>query len=182
MWFTENAWPPMLILVGLALAAGYQWMATQKKPWIIGAIAGLVLAVGCFYLEQWIVTDREQVKQQVVGIVEAFERGESEKVLNYFSPQAKGLRTMATLALASVKLKGMDVKDVSIELVSQGSEAISVFRANGNVTFGGTDVGHQPSRWKITWRREKGEWRIVEVVRLNPLKDEAMEIMERRPA
>jgi hypothetical protein len=41
----------------------------------------------------------------------------------------------------------------------------------------GNDAGHRPSRWKLVWRREEGTWRIVDVMRLNPLRDEPMEIL-----
>jgi hypothetical protein len=36
-----------------------------------------------------------------------------------------------------------------------------------------------PSRWEVGWRKEAGEWKILEVTRLNPLKDEPMEIFQK---
>ena len=89
-------------------------------------------------------------------------------------------RKQVQLALKLVRVQGIDVKDLSVKLFGQGTGATSLFRANGRVTFSGMDAGHQPSRWKLTWQKEQGEWKIVDVVRLNPLKDEPMEILENR--
>jgi len=177
-WFTENPWPPVFVCVVMAgLAAA--WGLTRNQPrGYLGAALAVLAALGCFQFEKWIVTDREQIELEVHQLVADFTAQDEEATLDHFSPQAVDWRTQAQLALKLVKIQNIDVKDLSVKMTSGGSEAVSQFRANGRITFSGMDAGHQPSRWKLTWRREQGEWKIIDVVRLNPLKDEPMAILE----
>jgi hypothetical protein len=183
-WFTENPWPPALICLaaaGLAVA----WAQTRSQPrdrtlGFVGALGGVLAALAIFPLERSIVTDRERIELDVRQLVADFTAQDEDATLSHFSPGAVEWRKQVQLALKLVKVQGIDVKDLSVKLFGQGTGATSLFRANGRVTFSGMDAGHQPSRWKLTWQKEQGEWKIVDVVRLNPLKDEPMGILENR--
>jgi hypothetical protein len=65
---------------------------------------------------------------------------------------------------------------------NENSRAVSLFRANGVVAVKGLGAQQQmASRWQVTWQKEGNDWKIVEVVRLHPYKDESMQILEQRP-
>ena len=177
MWLTETAWPPAIACCLVAIAWGVLWGQRNQSRAVGGVLVGLLLAGLCFVIERQVVTPREQVEQRVTELVENFEQRRRDQVIEAFSPQAAQLRRVAGNALDLVQVRGMKVKDLEVELVSRGTEAISHFRANGQVMFMGNDAGHRPSRWKLVWRREEGTWRIVDVMRLNPLRDEPMEIL-----
>lgn len=183
-WFTENPWPPALICVAAAgIAVGWAQSrseARDRKLGFGGALVAILAALGIFPLERSIVTDRERIEGEVRQLVADFTAQNEEATLAHFSPGAVEWRKQVQLALKLVKVQGIDVKDLSVKLFGQGTGATSLFRANGRVTFSGMDAGHQPSRWKLTWQKEQGEWRIVDVVRLNPLKDEELGILENR--
>lgn len=183
-WFTENPWPPALICfvaAGLAVAwAQSRGEARERKRGWLGAIVAVLAALAIFPVERSIVTDRERIEGEVRQLVADFTARDEEATLNHFSAAAKEWRQQAQLALKLVQVQGIDVKDLSVKLFGQGTGATTVFRANGRVTFSGFDAGHQPSRWKLTWQKEQGDWKIVDVVRLHPLKEESMGILENR--
>ncbi|MFM7160630.1 MAG: hypothetical protein ACKOGA_11830 [Planctomycetaceae bacterium] len=177
MWLTETAWPPAIVCCLGAIAWAALWGQRNLSRAVSGALVGLLAAGLCFVIERQVVTAREQVEQRVAELVENFEQRRRDQVVEAFSPQAAQLRKLAGNALDLVTVRGMKIKDLEVELVSRGTEAVSHFRANGQVVFMGNDAGHRPSRWKLVWRREEGTWRIVDVIRLNPLRDEPMEIL-----
>jgi len=183
-WFTENPWPPALIcLASAVIAVGWAQSRSPSRErtlGFVGALVAVLAALAIFPLERSIVTDRERIELEVRQLVADFTAEDEAATLAHFSQGAVEWRKQVQLALKLVKVEGIDVKDLSVKLFGQGTGATSLFRANGRVTFSGIDAGHQPSRWKLTWQKEQGEWKIVEVVRLNPLKDEPMGILENR--
>ncbi|RPI74071.1 MAG: hypothetical protein EHM42_15760 [Planctomycetaceae bacterium] len=180
MWFTENPWPPVLICCVLAAAALATWVSQRQMKWLYVGLGGLLLAVGLWQLERKIVTDRERVEQLVVDLVKEFQNKDREAVLAHFSPQALLWREMVSRAFDLVEIKDVRVTDLAVRMTAQNSEALSHFRANGTVVFAGAASGYQPSRWQLTWRRESGEWKVIDVVRLNPLRDEPLGILDPR--
>lgn len=178
MWLTENPWPPALACGVVAVACTVLWLQRRQNSLALGGLLGVLAALGCFLVDRLVVTPREQVERRVIELVDDFENRRSEQVLKAFSPQAIQFRALATTALEVVRVEGMKIKDLQVELVSRGTEATSHFRANGRIHYLGQDAGHRPSRWKLVWRREEGTWRIVDVIRLNPLRDEPLPILD----
>ena len=80
--------------------------------------------------------------------------------------------TIAELLSAVTRIP--DIKDVQVTLLADETRASTRFRANGTVSFEKTNAGHQPSRWELKWQREGSDWKIIEVHRLHPLKDEEL--------
>lgn len=180
MWFTENPWPPVLICCALSAAALATWFSRRETKWLTLGLGGLLLAAGFWWLERQIVTDRERVEQLVVTLVDEFQRKDREAVIAHFSPQAPEWRVLVGKALDLVEIKDVKVRDLSVRMTSNNAQAVSHFRANGTVIFAGNASGYQPSRWELTWRRERGEWKVIDVVRLNPLRDERLGVLDAR--
>ncbi|MBX3444597.1 MAG: hypothetical protein KF774_19510 [Planctomyces sp.] len=174
MWFTEAAWPPILILAAIAgVALILAWERRQSRFTMIAA--GCVLAaVAVWFIERAIVTERERVEQHLVELVRDFEAGRSEAVLDAITTQSPELRALAALALSTVTVRDLRLTDVTVEL-SPGTDtrARSHFRVNGSAVLNSThDVGHQPTRWIARWQRETDRWRIVEIEQLDPITGE----------
>jgi hypothetical protein len=173
MWPTESPWLAAVILSSLAVL----WLSLGSlrgngKLAAAGGVCAL-LAAGAFVLDALVVTDRERVQEGVVAAVGAFERGDREGLLSYFSPRALCERSLAEFAVRSVTPEQpLSLKDVRVELSHEDSIAQTTFRVNGRIAFQGRSLGHQPSQWRMTWRREGGEWRIIRVMELDPLTDE----------
>ena len=180
-WFTETPWPPIFILGIVAAVLLAVWTSQKQGVWLIGAVVACLAAPVVYLIEKAIVTEGERVEQNVLDLTAAFQRKDRERVLSFFSAQAPDLRDMAVYALNLVDLpKGIDVKDLSVRLSNENSRAISHFRANGTVAVPGVGERHSPSRWEVTWQKEGTEWKIIEVVRLHPYKDETMKVFDPR--
>jgi hypothetical protein len=180
-WFTETPWPPIFILGIVACILLAVWSSQKRGIWLIGALIALIAAAAVFFVERAVVTEAERVEKNVFDLTSAFQRKDRDRTLSFFSAQAPDLRDMATYALNLVELPdGIDVKDVSVRLTNENTRAVSLFRANGTVTVHGIGSQHSASRWEVTWQKEGSDWKIIEVVRLHPYKDEKLQIFDRR--
>jgi ketosteroid isomerase-like protein len=180
-WFTETPWPLIVILGIAACACLAVWTSQKRGIWLIAVAILAADAVAVFVIEKSVVTEAERVEQQVFDLTGAFQRKDRDRVLSFFSLQAPELRKMANDALDLVDFpNGIDVKDVSVRMSNENTRAVSHFRANGTVSVKGF-AQYSASRWEVTWQKEGNDWKIVEVIRLDPVKDEKMQILERRP-
>jgi hypothetical protein len=182
-WLTENPWPPIFIL---GIAAGVMvavWTTQKRGAWLVAAMTAVVAAAAVYLVEKAIVTEGERVEQHVRDLVEAFVRGDRDRVVSFFSARAPELRTLALRGMDLVEFpSGIDVKDVSVRVTNENTRAVSLFRANGVVAVKGLGAQQpMPSRWQVTWQNEGNDWKIVEVVRLHPYKDESMPVLDQRP-
>ena len=179
MWFTENPWPPILILGMAACGMFAAWYSQKRAIWLAGCLAALVGCGAIYFYEKSIVTDGEKVEARILKLVSDFEKKDRDAVVDAISKQAPKWREIALQALEDVDIQpGLDVKDMSVELFSERSQAVSRFRANGNVTYKKGMTAYHPSRWELRWQKEGNDWKIVDVVRLDPLRDEPKQIFE----
>lgn len=181
MWPTENPWPLMVILVCVAIVGIGQYATQRRRRSLVVALVSLLLAGGCFVLDQYVVTPAEEVIQNVYDLAVAVEKQDIPKTLNYFSPQAKE-RAVVEVALHQVKVRDhLRITDLSVTFKAANSLAISHFRANAalhvNLMGMATDLDSHPSRWELDWRREAGEWKIIKVRRLNPINGQEITFM-----
>lgn len=183
MWFTETSWPPIigLCVVGVLLFLG--WMSQRKVMFLVGVALCLALCGIVFVVERQIVTERERVEQALRDFAVAFQQdsmrqglvnmvlpGPEPASLSFISTAAEGTRRMAETALNIVDLpEPVRISDVRTTMSNNDSRAVTQFRASATVRAGGSaDVGvHQPTRWELTWQREKGDWKILRATRLN---------------
>lgn len=173
MWFTEDAWSPIIACVLLAaLCFVIAWMA--QKPKLLSAVALLlVAAVAIFFVEQAIVTDLEHVEGQLIELVDTFVRetqanpkAAQPQCVRFFSERNDRDKARIAAAVALVRVDSVRVTDVQTKVTNQGTRAITLFRANGTVSIG-SEGGQYPTRWELSWQKEAGEWRITTTRMLN---------------
>lgn len=173
MWFTETPWPPIFLFCLSACILLTVWYAKQKATFLVVAGLMLVAAVGTYFVEQLIVTDAEKIEQNVHDLAAAFQRKDADATLNYFSVQAPDLRALVSAAIAYVDVNNLDIKDVQVSLVAAKSRGLSTFRANGTATVPSMSASqHMATMWRLTWQKEAGDWKIVEIAELNPMNGE----------
>lgn len=176
MWFTETPWPPIALVGGLAVFLFAAWTQNARKSYLAGVAGCLVAGIGFYVLEKAIVTDREQVTARLMELTTAFQKNDAEATLNCFSGTAIKERLLAVWALETVDVDDdLRITDIDVDLKAEGTRAKSHFRANGTIHALGYS-GHQPSRWMLTWEKEDGSWKVVEVERLNVVNGESMPI------
>lgn len=178
MWFTETAWPPILVgcvIAGLFVAA---WYSSRRALPLIGALVVLALCVGIYVAERTIITEAEKIEQAVVDLTHAFRQKEVERTKGFFSPRYEEGRELVTRVIHFVDVEDdLSIASLNVRMLASNSRAESDFYANatvGTTTTG--NLGRQSSRWKLTWQREGGEWKIIQVRRLNPINGTEMAI------
>ena len=181
-WFTENPWPPIFFLGIVACILLAVWSSQKRAIWLASALAVVACALTVFFVERAIITESERVERNIFELKTAFEHKDKTRTLSFFSLQAPEAREKVEQALEWVDLPdGVDIKDMDVRMSNENTRAVARFRANGTVSFRGLGTHHAPSRWEVTWQKEGNDWKIVDVVRLNPFKDEPMGIFEPRP-
>lgn len=171
MWFTENSWQPMLLFTLIALGFGITWSKRLQTRYLILMIVSIGLAGATWFVERAIVTERERVYDSVVGMTHAFQKRQLEETVGYVSMQAPDLKFLIGYAYNLVKISDdMRVTDIEVHLTNQNSRAKSKFRVNGTLQdLRGGYVGHQPTRWETTWQLEEGEWRMIDILQIDPI-------------
>lgn len=176
MWFTESAWPP--IVVGCAIAATLLaiWFSSRRGAPLVAALVVLLLCVGVYFVEQSIVTPAEAVEQAVLDLTHAFQQKDVAETLSFFSARYDEGRNLANQGLQFVDVEeDLRITDLWVKVTAKDSRAESHFRASATVsTSMGGSHGFQPSRWMLTWQREGGEWRIIDVRHLNVVNGDEM--------
>lgn len=139
----------------------------------------VLLAAAAVATDAGIETDRERVERSVVDVVRAFERADETALLQHVSLRAVCERALMQFAFQAVTAEHpLSLKDIQVTLQNEDSIAVSTFRVNGSVAVRGRSLGHQPSQWRVTWRKEAGEWRIIRIQELDPLRSEPLERLQ----
>lgn len=178
MWFTEDPWPPMIILGICALLALAWWRQNQRLLALGIAVGCLLLAGAVYVVEQWIVTPAELVQQKTVDLCWNFKR-KAPETIEAFSDSAPQLKVLCQTAMSLVNV-GDDLRltDLQARMSNEDTRAITHFRANATVTYMGQVGGYQPSRFELTWARENDDWKIIAVRRLNPVSGEELGVLD----
>jgi len=164
-WFTENPWPLVILLCG---AAACGLILLEKFRFLISG--GLVLsAVLIWYVETVIVTPAEQVEVELHRMLEAFVDRDLPAIEARISAASPDLVATAESGLKLVDLHpSFHLKDIRVESDSDGQTAVATLRANGTATLKRNNMfSHVATRWKTTWKREAGVWKLVDVRRLD---------------
>lgn len=183
MWFTEVAWPPMVILSMLMVVCGWRWSQRRRTSLLIATILCGAGIVGSYLIDELIVTDREQVTRLVHALAEDVRRLDVDSTLRYISSREENLKHQVELGFNLISgIDYLTITDESVDIFGQGGRARSHFRANGRIHVRGHgDAGHQPTRWELTWQKEAGAWKIVDIRRLNPITGETIATLSRGP-
>jgi hypothetical protein len=180
VWFTENPWPPIVIAGLLALIFIVLWRSSGRGLHLMLAAALIVFCIGTYFAERAIVTEGERLQQRVVELCDAFRQKQREKTLDYVSDSQPALKAIFAAALELVTIQSdFRLSDFQTTLTNENSRAQVHFRANATISVQGFgDVGYQPARLILTFQREKGDWKIIGVDRLNPITGKSMDVLQ----
>lgn len=180
MWFTETAWPPVLICLVAVVLLLAAWMKRQRVGYLVGIVVLVFVAGGLFVVEARIVTDAERLEADIVDWTAAFQREDVDGTLSYIAPQAAAIRAIALAAMDLVNVQDdLRITDVQITIKNEGTRAVSRFRANATVDVKGYgNQGRRPSYWEVTWQKQADQWKVIRVVRLNVVTGEPIGILQ----
>lgn len=176
MWFTETAWPPIILLSIVAVACVLAAMQTQRAKWLVAAGLVVLLAGAVWYVEKLIVTPAERVEGNLLAMIDAFQKNNEAQTLAFISPASKGLVALAKLGIHVVDVEpGYRVTDIRVSTIANDTAATSHFRLNATVRMPSQgNLGHQPLRFNGKWRVEAGQWRLTEIEELDPIHGEPL--------
>lgn len=184
MWFTETPWAPAILLLVGAVLAGIVWSRTRKTLFVPIAIACLIAIPIVFVIERAIVTPAEEVELRIEALRSAVVRDDIEGTLDFFSRSAALERAAIASGMALVRVEpDVDVTDLTVDVTANDTVAVSQFRANGTFVGRGPFVSgdhHMPTRWRASWRKEAGEWKIFAVERLDPITGDRINLLSGR--
>ena len=168
MWFTENAWQPMLLFAILGMLAGYAWYHRLQSRYMWMMVGCLAAAAITWFVERSIETHRERVTSSVVEITTAFQQQDLKRTLSYVSEGSPDLKALVSGVIWMISIENMRLTDTQVELTSGKTRAVSRFRINADFGFGNTTY-REPTRWKARWQLEEGEWKMIDITQLDPL-------------
>jgi hypothetical protein len=159
-------WPLFFVCLILSAALFGQWFVQQRRRPLVLSLVFLVAAGGIFLADWLIITETKRVQAGIYGLAKAFQAGNVDECLDFFSPQDQTDRELVGRAAGMVQIEGpIRISDLSIDMSSTESRAVATFRASATARFQGrSDRGH--TRWELTWRREGNDWKVTRVRRL----------------
>ena len=181
MWFTETSSTPIVLCATAGAICAANWFRTQQTNWLTRLIICVVAIVGIFIVERMIVTEGEQIELNIHSMVHAFQRQDRKLTHSFISekPQAQWIHELVNKGFEWVEV-GDDVRITDVSLNVDGHSAESTFRANASLVLKTGShqgsVGHQPSRWRMGWEKQNGEWKIIAVQRLHVLEEKKLNL------
>ncbi len=170
MWFTEDPWPPVLILIVLAVVMGIAWNATRRGKYILFGFGAVVMGLGVLVVEDMIITPGEELEAQVLALADAVKRGDTPTVLEFFKSEA--LKSTVGSQLENITIEGdLPITDLEVQVDDKAITAVSHFRANTSARWKKAPPVSGPSRWNLYWERTATQpWKIHKIERLDPIK------------
>ena len=179
MWFTENPWIPMLISGVCGLSWLLVWNSQRHNLQFYLALAFFGLTGLIYVVERAIVTEGERLQQDVVLMCDQF-RHRDAATFDHFSDSVSDWKSICKLAMETVEIHDdLHLTDFQTSITDGETNAKVHFRANATITAFGT-TAHHPFRCVLTYQKENGIWKIIDVQRLDPIRGDAMAVMEHR--
>jgi len=168
-YLTDNPWPAVIVLSGLAIAALVAGSSVMRK-----VAMALALCAGLVYIvAEMVVSTAEEIELSAGEILEGFQDANLEQIKALISSKSPELVSTVERGLQLVTIDD-DFHIRSIKVKSENSNEVVVrIRANGHVTeHGHSMTQHVPEYWETTWVQEDGSWKLRTATRLNPLSGE----------
>ena len=183
MWIDPYLTPAAVVLA-VAAAAAAGWAVFSGKAKFL-AVAGVcfLLGVAAFGAERLIVTEAEKVDALIDELADAAIRGNASLVLSRLSPSVPEDELPRKTLAMGLTLVNIDpdlrLTDRSTVVSANDTQATSDFRANGTARSPqlGNATWRFATKWQLVWRKEAGEWKIVRVIRFNPITEEPISVL-----
>ncbi|WP_171187229.1 hypothetical protein [Alienimonas chondri] len=173
---------PLAIVMGaLAVACAVWAVVSGRAKFLAVAAVCFLTGAGAFGADWYIVTEAEKVEAHVRDLAEAVVAGDSEKALSYFSVTAIPERLAVATGMSMATFDDdLSLSDWSTVVTANDTQAVSGFRANGTIRVAQIGELYKPSMWELVWRKEAGEWKIVDVHRFDPITEKPIGLLDRR--
>ena len=176
-YLTDNPWPAIIILGGLAICAFVTGHPTLRKAGLV--LAGLACLV--YLVEDRLVSTRERIEVAADEILQGFKDEDLDAITSRISDDSPELKETAQQGMAMVRVQdGFHIR--SVRLVSETDDQITVrIRANGRIMERSQSMTqHVPEFWETTWVNEENDWKLSKATRLDPVSGKPRGTFDRR--
>jgi hypothetical protein len=165
-------WPLFFLFLILGAALLGHWLLQRGQRQLIAALAFLFAAALIVVGDHFIITETKRVRANVYDLAKAVQAGSVEQSLGFISESDKPDRELVSQVAGMVEIQGpIHISDLTINMSSAESRAVSTFRATADVRYQ-NQTNRYPTRWELTWQREGNDWKIVRVRRLQLIGDQ----------
>lgn len=159
-WLLEDPLPILVMGAALAIALVTGFIKTGHKGLLYALAATVVLVIALLALENYVVTDREEVEDVLFEIAEAVERNDIDAAIEHVSPEAPGLER-ANQELRRIQFQEVKIKpNLEIDVFPERAPPEAVAKFNvvvvANVGLGGME--HYPRYVEATFVKERDDW------------------------
>lgn len=173
LYLSENPFPLFILLaagVVVSLLTG-----TAKGRGVAGLC--VLLGVGLFFLERWLISPGEHLEAEVQTMLQHFKDRDLDAITAQISTTSPELTAVATQGLDLVDIHdSFHIKNVEVTFDEADTSATVLLRANGDISLRKQGGGQRyvPTFWRTTWIREDDGWKLSKVMRLNPANGQEM--------
>jgi hypothetical protein len=165
-------WPLFFLCLILSAVLFGQWVLQRGRRQLMASTVFLLVAVAIFVADHFIITETKRVQAGIYGLAKAVQAGNVEQCLEFFSPNDKVDRQLVSTAVGMVEIEGsIHITDLSINMSSAESRAVTTFRATATAKYQGQS-DRIPTRWELTWQREGIDWKVIRIRRLQLVGDQ----------
>lgn len=177
----ESPW--LLVAVGAAVivVALVRVLPQKRLAGLAVALLGVLMVIGGFVVDAFVVTTAERLEQELLRTVELFRANDTEAVVEQIAADRPALRLQAAAGVAFVDV-AEDYRLTDLSVRERDDVATQHFRLNGEFLVGvAGSVGRRPTRWELDWKETgDGRWQIDAVRRLDPLSGETLGLLDAR--
>lgn len=164
-WIVED--PLYVMVLGIAMTAilGFGWMQTSFRPLGYAAGGTVIVTLLLVMVEQWIVTDTEQITDALHRMAHDVQQNDVTAILNHIHASAKNVRRRAEHEFPKYEFTRCDIKrNLQIQIdASNPSRATATF----NVVVVGQERGypghfHAPRYVELTLRKDQDRWQVAD--------------------
>jgi hypothetical protein len=154
---------PIAVAGGLVALVALLVFLSRRSGASLAALAAIVaITLALVGVERFVVTDREQIEAETLGMADAIEANDVAGVLDHIDPAAATIRTDVEALMPQVKWSVANAASITVTL-NEGADpptASSRFRAflQGIHSRSGMQVPYINQQVDMTWVNRDGRW------------------------
>jgi hypothetical protein len=161
----ENPWPAFIgcAIVGVGLIVA--WVQSRDLRWLIGVLICLLLGIGAWGCDHWVVTDRELLEALFPRLARAAETGDVDTLLAAIDPALRPKQNEAKQIMQQIKPSEVTITDLQLAIRNEQQPATAtaelICRVSGRLPGVASGETHLVGV-HVDLRKTNDQWLIVD--------------------